>query len=519
MRTLSLILLFLGVVYNSVIGQIPEEHLSIWLKSTDEIFSDAAFCSTPSVGDGDATYCWQDQSINQLTFRRVGSGTPTYRLHDQDTLNGFPGIYLDGTKGLATDPSDSLDFTSLTAFVVASNDAVGFDGVTLDISINPSSGRNSFFLASTRMMHQCCSGLGQGFYTLDHHLDWSSTPYLITTGVFGVDERDLNLYVNGLQSSAGQGGQCCPVNYISQTRSAYIGQRANENHVRTGEIIEVIAYGGVKLGDAHRIVVENYLSSKYDLPIVPEGDFYHYDTDDKGHYDFMVTGIGAKNQDTVYSSESSELIISASNEALNDGEFLFIGQLELNDTNRVVTNDLPAGVGERFSRVWALEKTGNVDAGLIFDYTLGELEGAPSDDGQYSLLYSATQAPYNFSILSTDATVQGSQVQFDLTNEEIQDGYYTLGAETSIVVGSTDLPTLSTTDIFIAPNPAAGSFILRSPKASIEFIALFDLSGRHLDATISMGPNEAQVYSSYRGLTVVKVHTDQGVIVKKVMLE
>ncbi|NBC06925.1 MAG: T9SS type A sorting domain-containing protein [Bacteroidetes bacterium] len=516
MRTLNLILFFTGAVYNVVVAQIPEEHLSIWLKSTEEVFTDAATCSTPSMGGGDATYCWQDQSINQLTFRRIETGTPTYRLHNQDTLNGFPGIYIDGTNGLVSSISDSLAFTSLTAFVVASNDATGFDGTALDITAPGS--WNSFFLASTRIMHQCC-GLGSGFYyALDHQLDWTASPYLITTGVFGVGRSDLSLYINGLESSKSPFDQCCPVGYSSTPRSAYIGQREN-TRVREGEIIEVIAYGGVKLGDAHRIVVENYLSSKYDLPIVPEGDFYHYDTDDKGHYDFMVTGIGAKNQDTVYSSESSELIISASNEALNDGEFLFIGQLELNDTNTVVNDDLPVGVGERFSRVWALEKTGNVDAGFTFDYALGELEGSPSDGGQYSLLYSATQAPYSFSILSTDATVQGSQVQFDLTNEEIQDGYYTLGAETSIVVGSTNLPTSSTADIFIAPNPAAGSFILRSPKASIESIVLFDLSGRSLPAEVRYNRYEAQVRSDYRGLVIVKVQTDQGIQLRRVVLE
>ena len=516
MRTLSLILFFIGVVYNVVIGQIPEEHLSIWLKSTDEIFTDAATCSTPSVGDGDATYCWQDQSINQLTFRRIGTGTPTYKLHNQDTLNGFPGIHIDGTNGLVSSLSESLSFTSLTAFVVASNDATGFDGTALDITAPGS--WNSFFLASTRIMHQCC-GLGSGFfYALDHQLDWSASPYLITTGVFGVGRSDLSLYINGLKSSKSPFDQCCPVGYSSTSRSAYIGQREN-TRVREGQIIEVIAYGGIKLGDAHRIVVENYLSSKYDLPIVPEGDFYHYDTNEKGHYDFMVTGIGAKNEDTLRMSESSELIISDLNSTLNDSEFLFVGQAQLNDTNTVITNGLPSGIGERFDRVWAVEKTGDLDARLTFDYALGELEGTPSVDGGYALLYSPTEAPYSFTVLSTDATVQSSQVQFDLSNEDIQDGYYTLGAANSIVVGSTNISTPHSAEILIAPNPASGSFILQSPKASIESIALFDLSGRSLPAEVSYNGYEAQVRSGYRGLVIVKVQTDQGIQVQRVVLE
>lgn len=279
----------------------------------------------------------------------------------------------------------------------------------------------------------------------------------------------------------------------------------------------MIAYGGVKLGDAHRIVVENYLSSKYDLPIIPEGDFYGFDTEASGDYDFFVTGIGVENEDTLRMSESAELVISELDSSLDDGEFLFVGHL--NEPNTLSTEDLPAEVGERFARVWATEKTGSVNARFTFDYALGQLEGKPPADGQYALLYSATQNPYNFSVVATNAVVQGSQVQFDLMDSDLQNGYYTLGAETSILVGNTDIAAPDWIEISIAPNPAPGYFTLRSPQATIEALALYDLTGRRLTAEISHDHHEAQVRSSYRGLAIIKVRTDQGTWVQKVQLE
>ncbi|MEM7654929.1 MAG: T9SS type A sorting domain-containing protein [Bacteroidota bacterium] len=516
MKPIITFLLLVGTGLSFAYSQIPTENLSIWLKSTDDIFSDAIFCSTPTVDDSADAHCWEDQSINELTFRRIGSGTPTYRLHNQDTLNGFPGIYLDGTNGLVSEGSDSLDFTSSTIFVVASNEGPDFDAVSFAIS-SPSTWNNSFFLGSSRIMHHSSSGRWRA---LGHHVDWSATPYLITTGINGISPSDLTLYVNGLQSSASQFQDCCPGNYTNVERAAYVGQRGQTGSIaRTGEIIEVIVYGGIKLGDAHRIMIENYLSSKYDLPIVPEGDFYGFDTEVTCHFDFMVTGIGVQNMDILRESESSELVIRELNGSLGEGEFLFIGQPELGDTNSISTTDLPVGVSERFTRVWAVEKTGDLDARCTFDYALGELDGVPSVNGQYSLLYSASCAPYDFSVVSTNAMVQGSQVQFDLTNAEIQNGYYTLGAATSILGDGTNISPLSLAELILHPNPAPGAFTLISPEAALQSIELYDLTGRRLPAEILPDRHEAAVRCRYRGIVLVQVQTEQGVWTKKVLME
>ena len=69
------------------------------------------------------------------------------------------------------------------------------------------------------------------------------------------------------------------------------------------------------------------------------------------------------------------------------------------------------------------------------------------------------------------------------------------------------------------PHSAPGTFTLRSPQATIHSLALYDLTGRRLPAEISHDRHESQVRSSYRGLALVKVQTDQGLWVQKVRLE
>lgn len=84
---------------------------------------------------------------------------------------------------------------------------------------------------------------------------------------------------------------------------------------------------------------------------------------------------------------------------------------------------------------------------------------------------------------------------------------------------STSVAQLDREMISLFPNPASGAFILRSPQAVIESIALYDLTGRLLSAEITYGRQETQVRSQYRGLVMVQVQTDQGSWVQKVWLQ
>ena len=89
----------------------------------------------------------------------------------------------------------------------------------------------------------------------------------------------------------------------------------------------------------------------------------------------------------------------------------------------------------------------------------------------------------------------------------------------SLFNGTTSISSVDQAFFLLSPNPAPGVFTLRSPQAAIQSLTLYDLTGRRLPAEIAHDRHEAQVRSSYRGLALVKVQTNQGMWVQKVLFE
>lgn len=134
-----------------------------------------------------------------------------------------------------------------------------------------------------------------------------------------------------------------------------------------GSIGEVIIYNTV-LNNAQRIIVQNYLSAKYDYALTSD-DLYIQDNPANGDYDHDVAGIGrvdAANQHTDAQGNGIVRILNATD--LGDNEFLLWGhdngQQEARDNS-----DVPLGVESRFIRVWRVNEVNAggsaVDVGSI----------------------------------------------------------------------------------------------------------------------------------------------------------
>lgn len=185
-----------------------------------------------------------------------------------------------------------------------------------------------------------------------------------------------------------------------------------------GKIAEAVAYSRA-INDGERIVAQNYLAAKWGRDLVNE-DFYAGDGNGLGDYDSDVIGIGQANGGKLASSHGSGLRISELAGSLSaDGLFALAG-------HKITSNDLGmlGGVTDRWSRVWYVDRTGELSAVLQFDFSDGGL-AAPAPGFTYSLLYSSTNA-FDFSVMSVAATVSDDQVSFALP-AGFADGYYTLG--------------------------------------------------------------------------------------------
>ncbi|MDP4246444.1 MAG: T9SS type A sorting domain-containing protein [Bacteroidota bacterium] len=155
---------------------------------------------------------------------------------------------------------------------------------------------------------------------------------------------------------------------------ASIGDGSANYHFH-GDIAELMIFG-TNLNAAERIIIDNYLSAKYGIPL-STGTVYTQGAVANGGYAFDVAGIGridASNMSTDAKGTGMVEILNPS--TLTDNEFLFWG----NDGAAATANnttDVPAGIQARFARVWRVSErnaanTADVDVGNVdmrFDLT------------------------------------------------------------------------------------------------------------------------------------------------------
>jgi hypothetical protein len=190
-----------------------------------------------------------------------------------------------------------------------------------------------------------------------------------------------------------------------------------------GDLAEVIVYADA-LNSARRIIVENYLSAKYNLTV--SNDRYDGDTPGNGNFDLNVAGIGLEADGDNYRAHSAGMIVVDNFFLINNGDYLLFGHNTV--TNGNTTTDLPVGgdwngVNDvRWSRHWYVDVTdigannGRVD--IIFDFSEGGMSGGlpPNLPASNYRLLKRAGVTGQFSDITTVAgatvAVVGDQVQF-----------------------------------------------------------------------------------------------------------
>jgi hypothetical protein len=71
-------------------------------------------------------------------------------------------------------------------------------------------------------------------------------------------------------------------------------------------------------------------------------------------------------------------------------------------------------------------------------------------------------------------------------------------------------------ELVVFPNPSDGLLTVNSSSAKIEDIQLVDIKGRSVKAEVRISQNQVLLSTNYRGLAIVKVQTENDVILKKV---
>jgi len=245
---------------------------------------------------------------------------------------------------------------------------------------------------------------------------WAFAPNLISaTQIFDGTHAGHQMYINGALATTGTAAGGNP-GTATATDTFYLGGRFGSGTPIlpfAGQVAELLIYNS-KLNAAEQLMVENYLSSKYDSAMAAN-DRYSGDTLANGNHDFDVFGIGrAINGDLLATASfGSGLTLTENNASLTSGEFLLAGH---NGAGTTLTNDV-------MDRVWYLDKTGSFDATLTFD--IDELGLLLNDDARLSLLYKA-QLGDSFSVVPVTSVLTGNELSFALLDAQFASGFFAL---------------------------------------------------------------------------------------------
>jgi hypothetical protein len=201
-----------------------------------------------------------------------------------------------------------------------------------------------------------------------------------------------------------------------------------------GYIAEVIIYT-VTVNDAQRIIVNNYLSSKYNIAL-SANDKYAGDAPANGDYDRNVAGIGseAAGSNTTFSASTTLGLGLTSLSGLGVSDYVLAGHATVtNSVNIIDVSGISGTNPARWERIWYVDVSNSgaiIQANIEFDMVAAGMSGiTPVTASNYKLIY-RTGTSGSWAEVATANSVSGNKVIFNSYNfNNSDDGYYTLATK------------------------------------------------------------------------------------------
>lgn len=393
-----------------------------------------------SAADSSAVSSWADLSGNgNNALQNSAAIQPLF--FNTSSLNNMPVVRFDGTNDeMAVPDNDILDGTpGITFYAVLrptnlNGAARGIVGKRVTFTVSVEYAYSWFFYTGNRLF---CDVHMQDNRFNAPTVFTNATNYMLSfnfNGALPAAQRS-KMYSSGTQimqatetsAALPNSNQSLALAALNVGYGTYLG----------GDFAEIIQFN-YSLDTLDRILVENYLSSKYNIALAMN-DLYDEDDAGNGNYDFDVAGIGRINASILRSDAQGSGIVRMRNPAgLNDNEFLFWGH-DNGGPEGTELVDVPAGVEARYDRVWrASEVNGSnvaIDVGAV-DISW-DLAGGPVTASDLRLLVDtdndgtfADETP-----LSGAASVGGNVYEFSGVTAIANNLRFTLGT-----INSTQTP-------------------------------------------------------------------------------
>lgn len=391
--------------------------LSLWLRSDKGV----------TTSSGNVTE-WADQSGNDNdATQNDGAEQPAF---GNASINGIDVVSFGGDDFLRTSVA-SLPSTNHTLFSAGNADATG-----AVLGIEDGSFNSLRTLEFTSVTGDTAATASQNGSTTSEVAGDGVTSVLTST--FG--EGEVNIRVDGSSQSVATASTNSDGTY------AFLGAEVtNEGDQQqpipgpenafTGDLGEMIAYS-VTLNKAQRLIVENYLVAKYDIPSYADSnpnaqDLYAGDSQGGGaDRDTDVVGIGQASDGTKhFSAQAGGLGLSVAG-GIDNGEYVLAGRkigveqrLNVKDTATIGSTPVTARLND--DRYFDI--TGSLEADITFDFSEFGVKGPSGDASNYVLLRRGGTSG-DWTKVSGNASSSGNTVTFtSVSLSEAQDGYFTIG--------------------------------------------------------------------------------------------
>ncbi|HLP13711.1 MAG TPA: M43 family zinc metalloprotease [Flavobacteriales bacterium] len=461
--------------------------------------------------NGTGLYVWPDVSGNATV---VSQGSPTKRpIYLTNQLNGLPALDFDGSNDwIGTAAIPALNTDNITWFIIGSAENVAATGHMVCSGYTAGAGSGSTSLWKT------CSGTGTivsatrsstatfGSGTINHTV--SASGYHILSNVWKGTTDQISGYTDGSFKSTSTGVNASPTGH----QKFRIGSNtATESQFFNGKISEVIVYSRA-LNDAERIIVENYLGTKYNLPI-SANDIYAYESSNSHD----AAGIGQISDVNCVSAKGSLVEISNPS-SLSNGDFM----MWAHDNGSLVAanTDCPSSYGasgQRLPREWRVDKTNDLGTVTVSFYMDGISLGT-----NFELLVDADGVFTNATRITSGYSYDAGCNMASWTGVSLSDGnYFTIGTPdgSAMMVLAPDglkveeaKPTVVAEKVKIYPNPNNGSFIIENIPAGCDVMIynpLAEIVANISSTSISDGIAQVAIDNANAGIYFVKIINDQ----------
>lgn len=404
--------------------------------SASNVFWLKADAGTSSSVNATPISSWNDQSGNSINMSQtVAAQQPSFATN---VINGFPAIQFDNVNGAGVNDkmigpdSPILDNTSGYSFFTVSRPQNFGDAhviVSKRTTVSVDQSFMLFYYTSNKMYIDIQTTNDRFPSNMTFSVNNNYIIDLIYDGTLPSGSR-CNLYSEEtLDKTAAETSTLVPDN----ASPIILGTTdASDPRPFGGYISEVIIYRQA-LPSAQRIIVNNYLSAKYNVSL-SANDKYLGDNPGNGDYDREVAGIGQEStgSNPSFSASISGGLTISSNSGLDNGDYILAGHAT--PTNIAISVDVGGMTGvnnSRWQRIWYVDVTNTLTAintNIEFDMSDGGVGGIVLGTiTDYVLLYRAGQAG-NWTELTTASSIIGDRIIFSNYNL-VNDGYYTIGTK------------------------------------------------------------------------------------------